>query len=131
MSIATTATPQDHNPLHFNDEFVRRQGKFRAPVVHGILLAGLFSTIAGTKLPGPGSIYLSQQMIFVKPAYLGDTVTATITLSDAGRKRNVMIFDTVVKNEISGEVLVTGSASVYHPKVLSFPSRSIQDQFIC
>ncbi|KAL0481493.1 3-hydroxyacyl-thioester dehydratase [Acrasis kona] len=112
----------DYNPLHFSEEFAKEQGIFKKRVVHGMLLGGLISTVAGTKLPGPGSIYLNQTFKFEKPAYLGDTVTAKVKLTQAFKsprsdKKNIFVFETICVNEETQQVLVKGEAKVFHPLV--------------
>jgi 3-hydroxybutyryl-CoA dehydratase len=65
----------DFNPLHLNREF-SEQTRFGGCIAHGMLTASLISTVVGTKLPGPGAIYLSQSLRFTAPVRAGDTVTA-------------------------------------------------------
>lgn len=84
--------------------------------MHGILVGGLISTVAGTKLPGPGSIYMSQTLSFVKPAYMDEKLIAEVTLK-AVKRNKVFIFSTVVKNMTTGEVLIAGEAEVYNREV--------------
>jgi len=67
----------DVNPVHMDEDFSKRT-IFGGRVVHGMLLGGLISAVLGTKLPGPGAIYLSQTMKFVAPVRIGDTVMATV-----------------------------------------------------
>ena len=67
----------DVNPLHFDDEFVRRT-RFGERITHGGLTIGLISAIVGTELPGPGSAFVSQNFRFANPVYIGDTITAKV-----------------------------------------------------
>lgn len=85
--------------------------------MHGLLVGGLISTVAGTKLPGPGSIYLSQTFKFLKPAYIGDTLVAEVTLKSA-KKRHVFCFETIVRNAKTGEMLISGDALVLHKEMI-------------
>ena len=66
----------DTNPLHVDEAYAKRS-RFGGRIAQGILVAGLISTVIGTKLPRVGAIYLSQTLRFLKPTYLGDTITAT------------------------------------------------------
>lgn len=100
----------DHNPLHLDDAFAAAT-PFGRRVAHGMLSASLFSTILGTMLPGEGSIYLSQELKFVKPVYPGDTVTATATVSHLYPEKNRVVLDTVAVNQ-HGEVVVKGHAKM-------------------
>ncbi len=81
----------------------------------GILSAGFISNVLGTQLPGPGTIYMGQELRFVKPVYVGDTVTATVTATQKIPEKNRLILDTVVTNQ-RGEKVITGTATVMPPK---------------
>lgn len=105
---------QDTNPLHFSDEFVKEHGIFKKRIVHGMLLGGLISAAAGTKVPGPGSIYISQNFQFLKPAYLGELITARIEVLSGRKEKPIFTIKTDVLNP-NGELLVTGKATVYNP----------------
>ena len=71
----------DNNPIHVNDEFATGS-RFGRRIAHGLLSASFFSALFGTKLPGPGCVYVSQDLKFLKPVYLNDTVTAIVTMID-------------------------------------------------
>lgn len=79
----------DMNPVHF-DEAYAATTPFKTRIAHGMLTAGFFSTVLGTKLPGAGSIYASQTLSFKAPVRIGDTVVATCTVS-AKEKRRVTL----------------------------------------
>src|SRR5438067_6659993 len=72
-----SAVSGDTNPLHLNAEYAANS-RFGQRIAHGMLTAGLISAVIGTKLPGPGAIYMSQSLNFRAPVHLGDTVTATV-----------------------------------------------------
>lgn len=78
----------DSNPLHVDEEFASRS-RFGGRIAHGILTAGLISTVIGMQLPGPGGIYVSQTLNFLKPVRIGDTITAAaeVLSYDAARRR--------------------------------------------
>ena len=99
----------DTNPVHMNEEFAK-ETMFQGRIAHGMLSASFISTVLGTKLPGPGAIYLSQNLKFKAPVRAGDTVSATATITDivADKKRVVMQTTCSVRNQIvlEGEAIV-------------------------
>ncbi len=99
----------DTNPVHMNEEFAK-ETMFQGRIAHGMLSASFISTVLGTKLPGPGAIYLSQNLKFKAPVRAGDTVSATATITDivAEKKRVVMQTTCSVRNQIvlEGEAIV-------------------------
>lgn len=76
----------DNNPIHINDEYAKTT-PFKQRIVHGMFSAALISTVAGTRLPGPGAIYVDQQLKFKAPVHIGDTATATLTVTDIDERR--------------------------------------------
>lgn len=102
----------DDNPLHTDREYAQKS-RFGAPVVHGILTAGLISGILGTKLPGPGSIYLEQQLSFLQPVFVGDTVTAKVRITDIIAEKSIIVLETTVSRQ-SGECVVSGIAKILY-----------------
>ena len=104
----------DHNPAHVN-EHASSQTSFGGRIAHGVLSAGLISAVLAMKLPGPGTIYLGQELKFTKPVRFGDTVTATCTVSELLPEKNIAKLDTICTNQ-RGEVVVKGMATVMPPK---------------
>ncbi|MFO1372462.1 MAG: MaoC family dehydratase [Candidatus Competibacteraceae bacterium] len=98
----------DDNPVHINEEYAS-QTMFKGRIVHGMFCAGLISCVAGTRLPGPGCIYIDQQMRFKAPVRVGDTVTATLTVKEINTERARVITDTICT--IKGKVVVEGVAT--------------------
>ena len=105
---AFAALTGDRNPLHVDDAFAR-QNRFGRPIAHGTLVAGVISAALGMVLPGPGAIYLSQTLKFLKPVYPGDTVTATVEVTAYREQKGVVTLRTVCANQ-SGAVVVDGEA---------------------
>lgn len=104
----------DSNPMHLDEEYART-ARFGRRVAHGMLSAGFISTVLGTKMPGPGTIYLGQSLRFLAPVYPGDTITATARIDHYDLERGRMTLSTVCSNGNGDEVL-TGEADVlYRP----------------
>lgn len=99
----------DTNPVHMDEEFAKTT-IFKGRIAHGMLSAGFISAILGTKLPGPGCIYLSQTLKFLAPVKIGDTVTAraTVTAIVPEKKRVTLKTDCFIgdKQVIDGEAVV-------------------------
>jgi len=104
----------DFNPVHINS-IEASKSVFKGRVVHGILTSGLISTVLGTILPGVGTIYLSQNLKFLKPVYINDTIKASIKAKVIITEKNIVIFDTVCMNH-HGEIVIQGEATVMPPK---------------
>jgi len=104
----------DFNPVHL-DDVAAKNSQFKGRISHGMLVGSLFSSILGMQLPGVGTIYLSQELKFIKPVYLNDTITATITIKEIVAEKNRVIFDTTATNQ-NGDAVVVGSATVMPPK---------------
>lgn len=101
----------DRNPLHFDEEFAAKT-KFGRLVVQGGLTTGLLHALAAMDLPGPGSVFLSQDWKFTAPVYIGDTITATATvLGVHDRKPVTQLGIEVVRQD--GETVLTGEAWCY------------------
>ena len=103
----------DTNPLHLDAE-IAAASIFGARVAHGMLSAGLISAVLGTHLPGPGTIYLAQTLRFKRPIYLGDTVTARLTVTRVDEARGECELDAQVTNQ-EGRIVVEGEAHVRLP----------------
>ena len=104
----------DFNPAHINAE-AAKESMFGQRIAHGMLSAGFISNVLGMQLPGPGTIYMGQELRFVRPVYIGDTVTATATVIERIEEKNRLKLETVVTNQ-RGETVITGVATVMPPK---------------
>ena len=99
----------DTNPVHLNPEFAR-QTVFKGTVAHGFLTASFLSAVIGTKLPGPGCIYLSQNLRFKAPVKAGDTVRARATITEIIlKKKHVHLKTECLVDE---KIVVEGEAVV-------------------
>ena len=100
----------DYNPVH-SDAAYAAGTPFKSPIAPGIYTAGLISAVIGTRLPGPGAIYLSQSLKFIKPVKAGDTITARVEVIEVIRERNRIRLHTVCVNQ-TGEEVLSGEAWV-------------------
>lgn len=105
----------DFNPVHVNAEFAQKT-RFKERIAHGMLTAGLISAVLGMKLPGPGAIYLSQQMEFLKPVRIGDTITATAEVQAYNPDKRILTLRTTCTNQ-RGEQVLEGRAVVMMDRI--------------
>lgn len=102
----------DHNPVHVNQEYAE-QSRFGKRIAHGLMSVGFFSALFGMRLPGPGCVYVSQNIQFKRPVYMDDTVTAVaeVTAVDITKKRVFFSTTCFVKNKI----VISGDAEIFIP----------------
>ena len=98
----------DDNPVHINDEYAANT-VFKQRIAHGILTVSYISTVLGTRLPGPGAIYVDQQISFKAPVYIGDTVKATATVKEINTDRRRVILETLCT--VKDKVVAIGQAT--------------------
>ena len=99
----------DNNAVHMNDEYAATT-PFRGRIAHGFLTASVISAAVATRLPGPGTIYLAQQMKFRAPVRPGDTVHATVTVLSVDTVKARVVLSTVCR--VKDTVVVDGEATV-------------------
>ncbi len=104
----------DMNPVHLDDLYASCS-IFQHRIVHGGLVASLFSTVLGTTLPGIGTIYLKQESKFVKPVFIGDTVQIKVEVKELNLEKNRVTLLTTATNQ-NGDKVVVGEAVVMPPK---------------
>jgi len=97
----------DRNPLHVDDEFAAKS-QFARRVLHGMLSASILSTMVGMLLPGTGAIYRSQTIQFLRPVYVGDTLTAHFVVRSIDREQHRLEIDTWIENQ-AGERVIEGT----------------------
>jgi len=102
----------DTNPVHLNEDFAAGT-MFGQRIAHGMLSASFISTVFGTKLPGPGCVYLSQLLKFKAPVKVGDTVLARVTVKELVRERRRAVFDTVCM--VGAKTVLDGQAEILVP----------------
>lgn len=103
----------DVNPAHVDEEYAKSD-IFKEIIAHGMWGGSLISTLLGTKLPGPGTIYLGQTLRFRRPVTLGDTITVTVTARTKNDEKHRVIFDCQCINQ-AGELVISGEAEVIAP----------------
>lgn len=104
----------DLNPAHTN-EVESSQTMFKGRIVHGMFTASMVSTILGMYLPGPGTIFLSQETKFLKPVRFNDTITARIVATEVKTEKNIVVFESECVNQ-DGEKVLVGKATVMPPR---------------
>lgn len=102
----------DTNPVHINEEFASKT-MFKGRIAHGILSASFISTVIGTKLPGPGCIYVSQALRFKAPVKAGDTVNATCEITNMIPEKKFIELKTQCL--VDGKVVIDGEATIMVP----------------
>ncbi|MBV9095584.1 MAG: MaoC family dehydratase [Streptosporangiaceae bacterium] len=98
----------DTNPIHLDAEYAAHS-MFGERIAHGMLTAGLISAVLGTRLPGTNSIYLGQDLKFVAPVKIGDTVTVTATVTEKRNDKRIIKLRTAASNQ-RGELVIDGTA---------------------
>jgi 3-hydroxybutyryl-CoA dehydratase len=100
----------DRNPVHVNPDFAKKT-RFGRPIAHGMWGLSLVSAVLGTKLPGPGTIYLSQTVQFKAPVFAGDTLTAKVKVLEVRQDKPIVKLETTCENQ-KGELILTGESVV-------------------
>jgi 3-hydroxybutyryl-CoA dehydratase len=100
----------DFNPLHVDAAYAA-QSRFGGRIAHGLLTAGLISTVLGMHLPGPGGVYVSQTLTFLRPVHLDDTITATTRVTAYDERRRRLTLRTTCTNQ-RDETVLDGEAVV-------------------
>lgn len=104
----------DFNPAHINEAYAQKTF-FKTRIAHGMLLAGFISAVVGNKLPGPGTIYIKQEMKFLAPVRIGDTITARAEVAEIITEKNRVELKTTCVNQ-DGTIVIDGQAVVSAPK---------------
>lgn len=105
----------DMNDLHINREYADKT-IFKGRIAHGLLVGGLISTVLGMRFPGPGTIYLEQNLVFKAPVKIGDTVTAKVEIEEiVNAEKGIVRLNTAVTNQ-SNDCVIAGYAVVRVPE---------------
>jgi 3-hydroxybutyryl-CoA dehydratase len=104
----------DLNPAHINESYAQNTF-FKTRIAHGMLLAGFISGVIGMKLPGPGAIYVRQELKFLAPARIGDTITARVEVTQMQSEKNRITLRTTCTNQ-ENTLIMDGEATISPPK---------------
>lgn len=104
----------DMQAAHVNEHEAKNMF-FKGRVVHGMFVASLISAALGTSMPGEGSIYLGQELKFIAPVRIGDTITATVEVCEILLEKNIIKLTTTCTNQ-NGDKVITGMATIMPPK---------------
>jgi 3-hydroxybutyryl-CoA dehydratase len=104
----------DFNPAHVNEVYAKNTF-FKTRIAHGMLTAGLISAIIANQLPGPGTIYLKQDLSFLAPVHIGDTITGRVEIMELIPEKNRVRLKTTCSNQ-DGVIIISGEGLVSPPK---------------
>ena len=103
----------DNNPLHTSDEYASKS-RYKKRIAHGLLSAGFFSSLFGTRLPGSGCVYMSQTLNFKRPVYIDSKVTAIIEVISVDKDKKRVKFSTICK--VNKKIVIDGVAEIFIPE---------------
>lgn len=108
MILEIAKVSNDYNPIHLSDEYSAKT-PFGKRIAHGLVCEGLISNLIGTKLPGPGAIFINISINFYKPVFIGDTITARGEITEIIEHKSIMMINVDCYNQENE--LVVGSVS--------------------
>jgi 3-hydroxybutyryl-CoA dehydratase len=111
-TISFANISKDFNPIHLDKDYARNS-MFKGQIVHGLMVASLFSGLFGTELPGIGCVYKSQNLKFKRPIYIGDEVEVHIEVTSINKDKKTVSFRTFCL--INEKVMIEGDAEIYIP----------------
>lgn len=103
---------EDFNPVHLDEEYAA-SSRYKRQIIHGLMATSLFSGLFGTKLPGEGCVYKSQNIRFKRAIYIGDVVTARVEVTDVSVEKKVITFAT--RCLVNGKVMIDGESEIFVP----------------
>lgn len=102
----------DRNPVHLNEEYAEKS-RYKRRIAHGLMTASYFSALFGTKIPGEGCVYVSQNLRFKRAVYLNDTVTASVIVTEVDLSKKRVFFRTICK--VKNKIVTDGEAELFVP----------------
>lgn len=115
----------DDNPLHL-DEAYAATTRFGKRVAHGMIAASFISAMMGTQFPGPGAIYMSQSLTFLRPVFLGDVLDVSVTVTGYRADKQIVSLSTIVTNQ-NGKPVVTGEAVCLVSDLVAAPTSLLDE----
>ena len=112
MVKAFAEISEDFNPVHLDENYASKS-RYKKQIIHGLMATSLFSGLFGTKLPGEGCVYKSQNIIFRRAIYIGDTVTARVEVTDVDVKKKILSFRT--RCLVKGKIMIDGESEIFLP----------------
>lgn len=109
----------DHNPIHSDEQYAATT-QFKRPIAPGMLTASWISGVLGSEFPGPGTIYLSQNLNFKLPVYIGDRLTVRVTVKSVRADKPIVVVETDCLDS-GGKLVLTGEAVLYCPQLKGKP----------
>lgn len=106
----------DRNPIHLDEKYASGS-KYKKRIAHGMMTSSYFSALFGTKIPGEGCVYTSQSLKFKRPVYIGDTVTASVEVTNVNLAKRRVMFKTTCK--VNNRIVTDGEAELYVPMVFN------------
>ena len=103
---------EDFNPVHLDADYASKS-RYKAQIIHGLMATSLFSGLFGTKLPGEGCVYKSQNIRFKRPIYVGDKVTARVEVVEVDMKKKVISFKTHCL--VNRKIMIDGESEIFIP----------------
>lgn len=112
MVKAFAEISEDFNPVHLDENYASKS-RYKKQIIHGLMATSLFSGLFGTKLPGEGCVYKSQNILFKRAIYIGDTVTARVEVTDVDIKKKILSFRT--RCLVKGKIMIDGESEIFVP----------------
>ena len=103
----------DNNPVHTDDTYASKT-IFKRPVIHGMLGASIFSKIFGTLFPGEGTIYLGQNLNFMRPMYPDTEYEAVLIVKEVLKDKHKAVIETIIKDKLTRRICTSGEATIYN-----------------
>lgn len=112
MVMSFASISEDFNPVHIDKKYATNS-RYKKQIIHGLMATSLFSGLFGTKLPGIGCVYKSQNIRFKRPIYIGDVVKAKVEVTDVNEEKKVVTFST--RCFVNKKLMIDGESEIFVP----------------